>query len=451
MEKENVIKDTEREMRKQKIIELLTKVLNKYDAEHVFQIKRDTNREHYKELTNELCKISTELPAKEPTMFLEKKDNPDFYNVKEWQVEAAFNGRIQKMKPFIAATCFLYLDKEASLKGYEKEIRELCKGDTPDVHLLEEENEGLREKLLVYSNENKRLQQSNETLQQQYDSLKREQDVLQIQFKTKRKNASLLACLLIGLTAIIFIWSSLSWKKDAAAMVAVNQSLQHRFDSSLQAWNAIKKDFRILPYHATPAQLALYEGNFLAYAPSPQVRSSTPLAERRNKVVSNFVHFTQKDGYLTFERHGPGFDQKGVLQFESSTVASLSAYTLDPDRPDTVISPKHSVWTITNGKPDTVLLSTTWSFDPEEKNRPIASREVYQRLGKGGAPREERRTPAAYACKCVLFHWTKDGKNITDTARTQPISSLPEPYHKLLTIESILMLGPDDKNRLTRE
>jgi hypothetical protein len=166
--------------------------------------------------------------------------------------------------------------------------------------------------------------------------------------------------------------------------------------------------------------------------------------------VSNFIHFTKKEGYLVFERYGPGFDQKGVLQFESSGVASLRAYTVDPDKPDSVISPKYSIWTIKDDNPDTVALSTTWSFDTGDKNISIASREVYQRLGNGGAPSVKRQTKEAYACKCTFAHWTMDGKKMTDTLRIQPLNSLPKPYQKLLTIESILMRGPDDKNRLNK-
>jgi hypothetical protein len=442
--------DKEGGNRKQKIIELLTKVLDAYEAEHNVVIKRDTYREHYKEVADRLCKISRDLPKLEPTMFLKIEDETGVYDVKEGQVEAAFNGRVQKIKPFFAATCLLYLNKEATPKDYEKEIRELSKGDTLDINPVLEENDELREKLSVYKNENKHLQQRNEILQQQYDTLNREQVTRQRAYKTKRKNGILFIGFLIGLMPVIFIWSRSSWKKEAASLLTVNQSLRHRFDSSLQAWNTIKEDFHILPYRATPAQLALYEGNYLAYAPSPQIRTSTPLAERRNKVVSNFIHFTKKEGYLVFERYGPGFDQKGVLQFESSGVASLRAYTVDPDKPDSVISPKYSIWTIKDDNPDTVALSTTWSFDTGDKNISIASREVYQRLGNGGAPSVKRQTKEAYACKCTFAHWTMDGKKMTDTLRIQPLNSLPKPYQKLLTIESILMRGPDDKNRLNK-
>src|SRR4051812_18467864 len=132
MDNPAINKDTDTEIRRQKIIHLLTRVLDKYEVEKGVTIKRDSYREHYKDVAKRLTEISTQLTQWEPTMFLVKPEETVFYRVKEGQVEAAFNGRVQKMKPYFAATCFLYLQGGMSLKGYEKQINELSKADTLD-------------------------------------------------------------------------------------------------------------------------------------------------------------------------------------------------------------------------------------------------------------------------------------------------------------------------------
>lgn len=83
-------KDTEAECRKQKIIKLLTKVLDKYDAKptderaagEVGPIKRDSFREHYKGIAEKLTEVSMLLPVWEPTKFLPKRDDPCFLRCK---------------------------------------------------------------------------------------------------------------------------------------------------------------------------------------------------------------------------------------------------------------------------------------------------------------------------------------------------------------------------------
>jgi hypothetical protein len=437
-------RDTEAEHRREKIIALLTSVLDRYEAEEGVVIKRDQYREHYKGVAKKLSEISVRLPEREPMLFSPKPEDPAFYSIKEGQVESAFNKKVQKLKAHIAAACFLYLNPGASAKEFEKQIQELAKTDSFDVSLLLDENEDFRQQLLHLTEENNRLKQTNERLQQKIDTLAEDARTLLRATQNTKQSFLIGAVVLFIVAGVSFFWYRSSWKNEAASWTAANQTLQRQFDSSRIAWNTIQEDFRILPYKPTPEQLALFTGNYMAYAPSPQARTSIPASERLGKVVSNFVHFTPKNGYLVFERYGPGFNQKGVLQFESSSVVSLRAFTINPLKGDTMESPKQSLWTIENGKPHPVVLSTTWNFDPGHKNIPIASREVYEKLGTGGSPVPEDRTKETNGCRCTYVHWKKDGKEVTDTVRIQSLTSLPMRYRSLLNEQSILLRLPNE-------
>ncbi|TDH18507.1 hypothetical protein EXU57_23200 [Segetibacter sp. 3557_3] len=360
----------------------------------------------------------------------------DLYHVPR-EVKRVFDATLDALYLFIWDVPRKNFLKEMKDEKLTRIIKEAKDKETNTLDAVEQENENLRQKVST-------LEQANQELSVQISALEGEQEV------SKQKGATLEEAnqeLRLQISALKTEQDLI--KKKIIRKSRINLSmgillvgLLITFTFFFLRWETIKKDFNILPYKASKEQLAILEGNWLVHAPSPQVR--TILTDRYHKVVSNFVHFTSKNGYLTFERYGPGFKQTGVLQFVSDSVVSIYAKTVNRNHPDTVESPKYSILTIRKGSPYQVAISATWNFDPDEKNIPIASREVYRRLGEGDIEVQEKTKETSACGNCSFIHWKKRGKNTTDTVRLESLESLPIFYQKHLDENSILLRHPNE-------
>jgi len=227
------------------------------------------------------------------------------------------------------------------------------------------------------------------------------------------------------------------------ALLLASIYLWYQQQRAHEAWTNLKKDFNLLPYKVSKAEIDSLEGIWICYIGSPQARLSDP--NRYHKVVTNLIEIKYKNGYFTYERYGASFNHTGYIQFEAPGLISI--HSRIKNNQDIVESPRHSLMNLEPGKPFLNAISASWSFDVGTKNRIIGIREVYQKVGKGGDIQEVINSVENAGCQCKIIRWQKDAKNIsTFYLKNMSLDSLESSEMRHMIDEtSILLKDPAEE------
>lgn len=396
---------------KEEIGYLLEKVLDTYEQATDQRNARNTNPKNYEDIARLLSSISNELPntARQldhdpylPDPNPKQVDYPHRkYDITGVQIKDAYHGLVANPRSFLIDACYIYL-YGVGRKGFAQHPQDanLIEGVDASVALRLDEQESLRQQLATYRQEQEiATNQLNES------------------FRKKKRVwlTSLLVCLaLLGMVTV-------RWVADR------------------DQWATLRKDFTILPYQPTQAEIDSLSGIWLYYTGAPQARANDP--NRFHQVANNLVEITYKSGYFIFNRHGANIDHIGYMQFESPSLVSI--YSRVKTRSDKVESPIHALLRLDKGKRYLTSIATTWSFDMGDGNDMIGIRNVFIKQGKGGALEEITNTPENANCHCKIMKWVQPN-NQTKTFQLK--------YHLLDTManESLKALI-NEKSILLRE
>ncbi len=165
---------------------------------------------------------------------------------------------------------------------------------------------------------------------------------------------------------------------------SVSDHLRNSLTRERAAWDTIKRDYGILRYHPSPAEIDSMTGIWICYSSSTQARPGIPEAQRYHSCARNFLEVQyHESGYFTFKRYSIGFDQVGYMQFESPGILSISSHK--ENKPvDSAIWPKRSLMVLDLHKNYHLAISASHNFDTIPHELIIGMREVYQKLGTGG-------------------------------------------------------------------
>ena len=355
---------------KEEIAYLLSKCIEKYKADTGKEIITNTNRKNYEGLALTLSEISNQLPYTEkekghdsyaPDLNPRKLDYPyRKYDITGGQIKDALNGIVSNPRTFLIDSCYIYLYGVG---------RKTFENNPTDDNLLDKQDKQ-RDDFLGDS---------------ETDQLKRQLSFLQNNNRLYKKSFHVLL-----ITATFFFLS-----------LAVSLFI---FYSHKKNWDLIKKNMNILPYQPTKMEIDSIEGVWLCYTGSPQARTSD--TNRYHKIVSNLIDIKYKDGYFTFNRYGASFDHTGFIQFESPRILSMNSFLKGSD--NQYEFPRHSLLSLdTRNSNFITVISASWNFDVEEKNRIIGIREVLNKQGKGGSIEEITNSVENAICQCKIIRWKK--------------------------------------------
>ena len=389
---------------KEEIIYLLTKVIEKYKEETGQEIIQNTNRKNYEVIAITLSEISNQLPITWETFGTEQypsevnPKNQEYpyrkYDITGGQIKDALNGVVSSPRAFLVDACYIYI--------YGKGRKAFLSNPTDNSLLekLEHKNTStLQTEILA----------NNEAFSQMRDELNKKNKNLILVF------GSLLSILLLVLIGLGFN--------------SVNEK---------NKWQEVKKDFNILSYHPTKAEIDSLEGVWLCYTGSPQARASD--TDRYHKVVSNIVDVKYKNGYFTYNRYGASFDHIGYMQFESPGLVSI--YSHIKNNSAKTESPRHSLLNLKSSTNFLSAISASWNFDSGEKNTIIGIREIYIKQGKGGTVEEVLNEVENATCKCKIIRWQQENKEIKNFyLKNQLLDLIPEENIKPLINEHSILLN----------
>lgn len=383
---------------KEEIVNLLTKVLEKYESQTGQSIARNSNRKNYEEVAKALSQISNELPQTAGTLQHDAY-SPDYnpknleypfrkYDITGNQIkDAYFNRIVANPRSFLVDACYIYL-YGVGRKGFE--------ANPVDEDLLEKDAPADTDAAL------------------HPHSIETTTPGMGI---PKKIFWPVLTVLLLAILFLLYQWSQTN-----------------------KEWNTVKKDMQLLPYRPTQTEIDSLEGIWLCYTGSPQARISDK--NRFHKVVSNILDVKYKDGYFTFIRYGASFDHLGSMQFESPWLVTIRSWVKNGS--DSIESPRHSLMRLNTPGPLINVISASWSFDAPPRNQIIGIREVYEKQGKGGRVEEVINTLENASCRCKIINWYQ-GRNKVKTfyLRNELLDSIPnDKLKKLLDENSILLREP---------
>lgn len=388
---------------KEEIVCLLTKVLEKFEAETQQSITRNSNRKNYEEVAKALSQISNELPHTAGALHHDNY-SPDYnpknleypfrkYDITGNQIkDAYFNKIVANPRPFLVDACYIYL-YGTGRKGFE--------ANPVDDDLLEKPGEPETATITPVA-------------------------------PPASAHAPAVAT---GIPHKIF-WPVLS------ALLLMTGFLYYKWNESNRHWDTIQKDMKLLSYQPTEAEIDSLEGIWLCYTGSPQARISDN--NRFHMVVSNILDVKYRDGYFTFNRYGASFDHVGYMQFEAPWLVSIHSSV--KNNKDSIESPRHSLMRLNAKGPFLPVISASWSFDAGPRNQIIGIREVYEKQGKGGSVEEVINTRENASCRCKIINWYKGTAKIkTYYLRNELLDSMRnEPLKKLLDENSILLREPQE-------
>lgn len=385
---------------KSEIVYLLSRVIEKFEKESGEVIIKNSNRKNYEPIAKVLSEISNQLPYTSETLVhdvYESDPNPRNleypfrkYDITGNQIkDAFFNQIVSKPRPFLIDACYIYLYGKGR-KGFEANPvdQNLIWSEKTEIDVTEE----------------------------------KEQPVIAPLQKTVRGKSTYIIIILL-FASLIFTF--FQWR------------------TSQKQINTLSRDFKILPYKATQAEIDSLEGIWLCYTGSPQARSSDP--NRYHLVVPNILEIKYKEGYFLFTRYGASFVHDGYMQFESPWLVSIHSYVRNKE--GKIESPRHSLMKLNDTNEYKNVISASWSFDVGEKNNIIGIREVYIKQGKGGIVEEVLNTVENASCKCKIVKWHKNN-NETQVfqLKNQLLDEMTDHRLKsLLDEKSILLRTPDEK------
>lgn len=394
---------------KEEIVYLLSKVIQKYEAETGQRVIRNSNRKNYEGVARTLSEISNRLPQTSAT--LQHEAYPADYNPKNLDYpfrkyditgnqikDAYFNQIVSNPRPFLVDAGYIYLFGMGR-KGFE--------GDPKDEGLLK--NERPSQTGAAASSDNV---MANERATSASSS----------KFRPVISKAVLWVCLAV-LSAILMV-------------------LLYKIASLTNEWATVRQDMKLLSYQPTQKEIDSLEGVWLCYTGSPQARSSDP--DRYHTVVTNVVDVKYKNGYFTFNRYGASFDHTGYMQFESPWIVSVHSSV--KNNSSIVESPRHSLMRLDKESRFVPVISASWNFDAGRRNSIIGIREVYIKQGRGGYIEEVFNTPENAACRCKIVRWQQEADKVkTFYLRNEKLDRIQDSsLKKLLDERSILLREPGE-------
>ncbi|RAI97590.1 hypothetical protein LX64_05098 [Chitinophaga skermanii] len=413
---------------KEEIVFLLTRVLEKYELESGEKINRNSNRKNYEDVAVLLSEISNELPKNYEHwqhQYYEPDYNPNqlAYPLRKYDItgnqikDAYYNQIVSKPRPFLVDACYIYL-YGVGRKGFEK---------NPTEPLLLETSE---ERTEVSTTSEPAVPKNPQVIRIPLEG-NTQQELPQPTFEPKWKQQR--KVLLTALTTCVAV---------LAGFIAY-----HFYQK--KEWTRVKRDFNILPYTPTKEEIAAVEGIWLAYTGSPQARTSQPY--RYHVVVPNIIDVKYEHGYFTFKRYGASFDHTGYMQYEAPGLVSIHSFLMS--RTGAIESPRHSLMRMEPNSTKANVISASWNYDVGAYNQIIGIREVYSKVGKGGAIKEIMNTLENGSCNCKIIEWTKeDNKVHSFYLKNQRLESLPDSsLATLLNESSIIPATPRDGIILTSD
>jgi hypothetical protein len=223
---------------------------------------------------------------------------------------------------------------------------------------------------------------------------------------------------------------------------AAKLSREHFAKEKLE-WETIKKDFSILRYQPSKAEIDSLVGVWFCYTGSPQARTTLP--NRYHMGARNVVVIGYQNGYFNFKRYSTNFDQTGYIQYESPGLISIHSHKIND--PDSTLWPRHSLMFVNNGKPYHIAVSASWNFDTPPNDFMIGIREVYVKLGTGGKVTEvfNQGNPVK------TVEWITDPhKRVVFNVKLMRIEDMNVPFTDLLNEKSILLAVPQENVLATK-
>ncbi len=391
---------------KEEIIYLLSKAIEKYKLETGQEIIQNTNRKNYEALAILLSEISNQLPVRAEEFGTESygpDNNPIAreyphrkYDITGGQIKDALIGIVSNPRPFLVDACYIFLygigRKAFKQNPVDENLLEISVQDKKDENILTEKK--------------------NSDIIQQLD-------LLQHQNFKKRK----IIKFIVGIVAVLCM-----------AMITLWLTFLH----VKKEWQTIRKDMNILPYLPTKMEIDSLEGIWLCYTGSPQARISDK--SRYHKVVSNLIEIKFKDRYFTYNRFGASFNHIGYMQFESPGIVSV--YSRIKNNSNNTESPRHSLLNLNSNTTYISAISASWNFDLGDKNKIIGIREIYVKLGKGGALEEVINEIENASCQCKVIRWRQVNNQVkTFYLKNQLLDSLPINEIKSLINENSILLS----------
>lgn len=379
---------------REEIVCLLTAVFEKYENATQHELIRNTNKKNYEEIAKILSTISNQLPYTAETLGHEhyppdrNDKNPGYpylkYDITGGQVRDAYNGIVNRPRPFLVEACYIYLFG-VSRNAFEK--------NPLDKRLLEEE--GSSPKI---------------STEQLLKKISRQRVV----FGT--------------ITLVIFCLGLFSF--------ICYQKLNYQYSK-------LTKDLNLLPYQPTAKDIKELEGIWLAYIGSPQARVSDD--NRYHQIVCNIIDVKYNNGYFTFKRYGANFNHTGYMQFESAKIVSIHSYLNGKD--NSLNSPRLSLLRLDNKTGFYSVISASWNFDIGENNDIIGIREVFIKKGKGEVE-EIINTIENSSCKCKIIKWKHDGKSDLFYLKNMDLESISDQHISQYLDEKSILLRDPTKNIL---
>jgi hypothetical protein len=400
---------------KEEIIYLLNQAILKFQEETGKIIVQNTNRRNYEELAIALSEISNQLPftadrfghtpyEADPSKLAQTYPSRK-YDITGGQIKDALMGLVANPRPFLVDTCYIYV-YGVGRNAFEK--------NPLDEHLIADPESSIPKDSYSILKENQQLK------------------ITLANFRNERKGRidrrfRLIRNVLIPLCVLSILMCGYLWLSKEAKQ---------------DEWNEIAKDFNIVPYKVTQAEIDSLEGIWICYIGSPQARLSDP--NRYHKVVTNLIEIRYKNGYFTYQRYGASFNHTGYVQFEAPGLVSIHSRVQNND--STIESPRHSLMILESGRRFLNAISASWSFDVGTKNRIIGIREVYQKLGKGGSIEEIINSVENASCQCKIIRWKKASNDIqTFYLKNMSLDSLPDTAMRHMIDEnSILTKDPEE-------
>lgn len=393
---------------KEEIVYLLSKVIQKYEAETGQKVIRNSSRKNYEGVARMLSEISNRLPQTPDSLQHDaypvdySPKNIDYplrkYDITGNQIkDAYFNHIVSNPRPFLVDACYIYLFG-IGRKGFEADPKDegLLKEEAP----LGPEAAGALDTLIA----NKKPVSSSPALR-----------------LTVSKTALWIGLAILSAILIVLLYKMASIKNE---------------------WGTVQQDMKLLPYQPTQKEIDSLEGVWLCYTGSPQARSTDP--DRYHTMVTNVVDVRYKNGYFTFNRYGASFDHTGYMQFESPWIVSVHSSL--KNNSGAVESPRHSLMRLDKEGPFVPVISASWNFDAGNRNSIIGIREVYSKQGRGGRVEEVFNTPENAACRCKIVRWAQEANKVrTFSLRNEKLDALRDSsLKKLLDERSILLREPGE-------
>lgn len=195
-------------------------------------------------------------------------------------------------------------------------------------------------------------------------------------------------------------------------------------------------------YRPSAAEIKALEGIWLYYTGAPQARANEE--DRYRRYVNNIMEVKFRNGRFEFIRHGASINHYGYMTFNSPGIVSIHSYVRRLPTGE-ILSPSHSLARLDSSSKRMVSISATWSFESDNRDDIIATRNIYQKIADGGTLEEIENTQQNAACQCKIIEWQSAQRRKRYELRYQSLDdSTDSELKNYLNEESILLLEPKE-------